>query len=147
MPWRRLHAWAAILWVAAIVIQVILAGQALGNLGGSGNFATHVDFGYWMGGVQLIALILAFPAGTSRRDKAISAGLLVLYIVQTLLPPLRTSLPVVAALHPLNAMILFALSVWYARHAWRLAAATPTPTRAASAPEAAEAAEAAARAG
>lgn len=122
MGWRRLHAWTAILWVIAIIAQVVLAGQALGNLGGSGDFATHRDFGYTMGIVQLAVLVLAFPARISRRDKTISAGLLVLYIVQTLLPPARTSAPFIAELHPLNAMVLFTLSIWYARHAWRVAA-------------------------
>jgi len=121
MNWRRLHAWAAILWVVAIIVQVFLAGAALGNLGGSGDFATHRDFGYTIGIVQLIALVLAFPAHMSGRDKAISAGILVLYIVQTILPPLRATLPFIAELHPLNAMILFTLSVWYAWHAWRIA--------------------------
>ena len=123
MNWRRLHAWAAILWVVAIIVQVFLAGAALSNLGGSGDFATHRDFGYTIGIVQLIALVLAFPARMSGRDKAISAGILVLYIVQTILPPLRATLPFIAELHPLNAMILFTLSVWYAWHAWRIAGA------------------------
>jgi len=122
MSWRRLHAWAAIVWVAAIIVQVFLAGAALGNLGGSGDFATHRDFGYTIGIVQLIALVLAFPARMSGRDKLISAGLLVLYIVQTILPPLRSTSPLIAELHPLNAMVLFTLSVWYAWHAWRMAA-------------------------
>ena len=128
MNWRRLHAWAAILWVVAIIAQVILAGQAIGNLGGTGDFANHRDFGYTMGIVQLIALVLAFPARISGRDKAISAGLLVLYIVQTILPPLRSSVPLIAELHPLNAMLLFTLSIWYARHAWRVAAESPNAT-------------------
>ena len=139
MNWRRLHAWAAILWVVALIVQVFLAGQAIGNLGGSGDFATHRDFGYTMGVVQLIALILAFPARMSGRDKGISAGLLILYIVQTILPPLRSSVPFVAELHPLNAMLLFTLSIWYARHAWRVSSMAPA-TGAASMPEAAEAA-------
>ena len=121
MLWRRLHAWAAIIWVAAIVVQVVLAGMAIANLGGSGDFETHIGVGYTIGIVQLIALVLAFPAGASGRDKAISFGLLVLYIVQTLLPGLKSVSPLIAALHPLNAMVLFTLSVWYARHAWRLA--------------------------
>jgi len=120
MNWRRLHAFAAILWVAAIVIQVFLAGAAIANLGGSGDFESHRGFGYTIGIVQLIALVLAFPARMSGRDKAISAGLLVLYIVQTLLPGFRYGTPFIAELHPLNAMILFTLSVWYAWHAWRL---------------------------
>jgi len=57
MNWRRLHAFAAILWVVAIIVQVFLAGQAIGNLGGSGDFATHRVFGYTSGSVQLIAIV------------------------------------------------------------------------------------------
>ena len=138
MNWRRLHAFAAILWVVAIIVQVFLAGQAIGNLGGSGDFATHRDFGYTIGIVQLIALLLAFPARMSRRDKGISAGLLVLYIVQTLLPGFRSDVAFLAALHPLNAMILFTLSIWYARHAWRVSGATMAANS--GSPEAADAA-------
>ena len=138
MNWRRLHAFAAILWVVAIIVQVFLAGQAIGNLGGSGDFATHRDFGYTIGIVQLIALLLAFPARMSRRDKGISAGLLVLYIVQTLLPGFRSDMAFLAALHPLNAMILFTLSIWYARHAWRVSGSTTDAN--AGSPEAADAA-------
>ena len=123
MNWRKVHAWAAIAWVAVIAIQVLLAGLAIANLGGSGDFKTHIDVGYSIGIVQLVALVLAFPAKASGRDKSISFGLLVLYIVQTLLPGLRSVSPVIAALHPLNAMVLFTLSIWYARHAWRLASA------------------------
>ena len=123
MPWRRLHAWAAILWVVAIVMQVVLAGLAIGNLGGSGDFGTHIDVGYTIGIIQLVTLILAFPARLPRRDIGISAGILVLYIVQTLLPGFRSDASWIAALHPVNAMFLFTLSLWYARHAWRLAGA------------------------
>lgn len=120
MNWRKLHAWAAIAWVAVIAIQVLLAGLAIANLGGSGDFQTHMDFGYDIGFVQLIALVLAFPAKASGRDKAISLGLLGLYVVQISLPAFKG---VVAALHPLNAMVLFTLSAWYARHAWQVASA------------------------
>ena len=144
MNWRRLHAWAAILWVVAIIVQVFLAGQAIGNLGGSGDFATHRDVGYTIGIIQLIALVLAFPARMSGRDKGISAGLLVLYIVQTLLPGFRTGPTFLAALHPLNAMILFTLSIWYARHAWRIAAVAPSTS---PRPAGADATEAAVKAG
>lgn len=119
--WRTLHAWAATLWVAAIVVQVFLAGRAIGNLGGSGDFTTHIGFGYTIGVVQLAVLILAFPARMSGRDKWISAGILGLYAVQTLLPGLESVSPLISALHPLNAMLLFAISTWYARHAWRIA--------------------------
>lgn len=120
---RQLHAWAAIAWVIAIIVQVFLAGQALASLGGSGDFSTHIGVGYMIGIVQLVVLILAAVARMPRRDIGIAAGILVLYIVQTLLPSFKSGSPVVAALHPLNAMILFTVSLWYARHAWRAASA------------------------
>jgi hypothetical protein len=126
MLWRRLHALAAIIWVAAIVVQVFLAGQAIANLGGTGDFSTHIGFGFTIGIIQLVALILAFPARVSRRDKGISFGILVLYVVQTMLPGFKSASPAIAALHPLNAMILFTISIWYAWHALR-AAMAPAP--------------------
>lgn len=117
----RAHAWAAIAWVLAIVVQVFLAGMAIINLGGSGDFSTHINVGYDIGFIQLVVLILAIVAKLPRRDIGIAAGILVLYVVQTLLPLFRSSSPLIAAVHPLNAMILFTLSVWYARHAWQAA--------------------------
>jgi energy-coupling factor transporter transmembrane protein EcfT len=123
---RRLHAWAAIVWVVAIIVQVFLAGQAIANLGGSGDFSTHIGVGYTIGVIQLVVLILAFAARLPRRDIGISAGILVLYIIQTILPGFKTESPVIAALHPLNAMLLFTISVWYAWHAWRAASAPAT---------------------
>jgi energy-coupling factor transporter transmembrane protein EcfT len=126
MVLRRLHAAAALIWVAALVVQVFLAGQALANLGGSGDFSAHIDVGYTIGIVQLAVLVLAAAARLPRRDVGIAAGVLVLYIVQTLLPLAKTSAAWIAALHPLNAMVLFALSIWYARHAWQ-AAMAPAP--------------------
>lgn len=119
--WRTLHAWAAILWVAAIIVQVFLAGHAIANLGGSGDFTTHIGVGYAIGIAQFVVLILAFPARMSGRDKWTSAGILGLYVVQTLLPSLKSVSPLIAAFHPLNAMLLFAVSIWYARHARRIA--------------------------
>jgi hypothetical protein len=125
MLWRRLHVAAAVIWLAAIVVQVFLAGQAIANLGGSGDFTTHISFGYTIGVVQLIVVLTALAARLSRRDVGITIGVLVLYIVQTLLPGAKDTASWIAALHPLNAMVLFAISVWYARHAWGLAMNMP----------------------
>ena len=116
---RQLHAWLASAFVAAIVVQVFLAGAALANLGGSGDYSTHVGFGYSVVGIAALLLVLsAIAARRSRREVATTIGLLLLYIVQTMLPSARASVPFVAALHPLNAMVLFGLAAWYARRAW-----------------------------
>lgn len=117
---NRVHGAVAVLFVAMIVIQVFLAGAALSSLGGSGDFGTHIEFGYtWVGIAALVLVVTALVARRPRRDVAISVGILVLYIVQTILPSLKTSAPTIAALHPVNAMVLFGLACWYAVRAWR----------------------------
>lgn len=119
----RLHALAAVAFVVAIIWQVILAGLAIGNLGGSYDFSGHIEFGFtWVGLAALAVVITALIARRPRREVGICFGLLGLYIVQTILPGLRTSTPQLAALHPLNAMILFALASWYARRTWQATA-------------------------
>jgi len=121
----QLHAVAAWVFVASIIVQVFLAGAAITQLGGTGTFASHIEFGYtWVGLAALAMLVTAIVARAGRRSILISIGLLALYIVQTLLPAARGSIPAVAALHPVNALALFALSIWYARRAWRSATAT-----------------------
>lgn len=124
MRLERLHAAAAAVFLVAIVVQVFLAGTALANLGGSGNFETHIEFGYtWVGIAALAVLLTALAARRPRREIGIALALLVLYIVQTMLPSFRASAPWVAALHPVNALFLFALAAWYARRTWRAAMA------------------------
>ena len=120
----RVHAIAAWAFVITIVIQVFYAGAAITALGGSGSFRTHIDFGYTAVGLAAAAvLVTAFIARRPRREIGIVAGLLGLYLVQTSLPFAKFDLPWVAALHPVNALLLFALAAWYARRAWR--AGTP----------------------
>jgi heme A synthase len=119
MALRWLHAAAAVAFVAAILVQVFLAGAAIANLGGSGDFATHIEFGYtWVGLAGLALVVTGIVARRPRRDVGMTLGLLALYVIQTALPALRDSVPSIAALHPVNAMLLFALAAWYARRAW-----------------------------
>lgn len=116
----RVHAAVAALFVALIVIQVFLAGAALSNLGGSGDFGTHIEFGYtWVGIAVLLMVVTALLARRPRRDVGITVGILILYVIQTMLPAAKTSLPFVAALHPVNALLMFGLASWYAWHTWR----------------------------
>lgn len=122
----QVHAGAVWLFIAAIVVQVFLAGAAITQLGGSGTFASHIDFGYtWVGIAALAVLVTAVIARAGRRAILISLGLMALYVVQTSLPYARESIPAVAALHPVNAMVLFVLAIWYGRRAWRAASVAP----------------------
>ena len=116
---RQIHAVVAWLFVASIAYQVYLAGAAIANLGGSGDFSSHAGFGFTIVGLAALAvLITAIIARVPRRDIGWSFLLLLQYVIQTILPGMRDSSPAIAALHPLNAVLLFAFATWYARHAW-----------------------------
>jgi uncharacterized protein DUF6220 len=116
---RQANAWLAWLIVAAILVQVWLAGAAIPQLGGNGNFVNHQSFGYLIGLLFLVQLVVAVLARPGRRTVGIAAGLLVLYVIQSSLPYMDPGLPAVAALHPVNALVMFGVQVWYARQAWR----------------------------
>ena len=116
---RQAHAVVAWLLVVAILVQVWLAGSAIPQLGGNGSFATHVGFGYLIGPLVLVLVILAIAARLGRRRILQAGGLLVLYVIQSSLPYMDPGLPAAAALHPVNALVMFGLAFWYARSAWR----------------------------
>ena len=122
---RQVHAGLAWAFVASVVGQVFLAGLAIPQLGGNGSFATHRDFGYLIGLLTLLVLIAAIAARAGRRRILQAAGLLVLYVVQSFLPYMDPALPFAAALHPVNALVMFGLGVVYARQVWRERTAAP----------------------
>jgi hypothetical protein len=115
---RTIHGVVAWAVVAAIVVQVWLAGSAIPQLGGDGSFRNHVDFGYLIGLFILILLVVAVVARAGRRRIGQAAGLVVLYVIQTSLPYMDEGLPAAAALHPVNALVMFGLAIWYARTVW-----------------------------
>jgi hypothetical protein len=122
--WARLvHPWLAWVFVGTVLLQVFLAGLAL--FAGAG-FEAHREAGYTYPGIAALAvLIAAIVGGAGRREIGLAFLLLVLYVVQTILPALRADLPVVAALHPVNAVALFTLGAVIAVRARRLTIATP----------------------
>ena len=115
----RIHLVAAGVFVAALIVQVFLAGASISALGGSGSFATHIDFGYrWVGLAALALLITVFVARRPRREVGWVVAIVVLYVIQTLLPAFRSSVSAIAFLHPVNAVLLIGVSTWYLRRLW-----------------------------
>ncbi len=118
--------WLAWLYVASLLIQVFLAGLAVFN--DPATFRIHVDFGRTV--VGLLSLLLPIVAWVGRLPSVrLAAGVLLFYLVQTVLPEVRASYPVVAALHPVLALGLFWLAARLASQARResSAAATSSP--------------------
>jgi len=117
---RIAFAGLAWLFVAAIVIQVFLIG--LGLFGDVAYRQTHIEFGYtWMGLAAFALLISGLVARPGRRTVGLVVAVFVLYIVQTVLPSARQAYPAIAALHPVNALLIFGLTLYVARSAMALA--------------------------
>jgi hypothetical protein len=109
---RWAHLVSAWLFAAGVLLQGYLAGAALAQLGGNGDFEMHVGIGYSLMGLLALAVLLFALLGRMPRAHVGWSGLLfILYIVQTALPLLRSSSPAIAALHPANAMVMLVLAV------------------------------------
>lgn len=104
-------AYVALAWlfVAGVIYQVLLAGMGLFDPGA--DFKPHIELGYSLG----LAPILVLVAGALGRVGAPllmwTGALAVLAFVQSILPSLRNDAPLVAALHPVNAMLIFWLAL------------------------------------
>lgn len=114
---RQLHAAVAWLLVGSIVVQVWLAGTAIPQFGGTGNFEDHRNLGYLIGLIALVLVLTALPAALGRPRILQSLGILGLYIVQSSLPYIGVN--AIEALHPVNAVVMFLVAVVYARAVWR----------------------------
>ena len=113
---RLVYAGLAWIFVAVIIVQVFLIG--VGLFGDASFRKTHIDFGYTAAGLAALALLIAaIVARPGRRAIGLAVLVFVLYVVQTILPAFKTDYPVIAALHPVNALLLFALAVFVARSA------------------------------
>lgn len=119
--WARVvHPWLAWVFVGTVLLQVFLAGLAL--FAGAG-FEAHREAGYTYPGLAALAVLIAAIVGAAgRREVGLAFLLLLMYVVQTILPTLRADLPVVAALHPVNAVALFGLGAVIALRSRRIAA-------------------------
>jgi hypothetical protein len=114
---RQVHGWVAWLLVGSIVVQVWLAGTAIPQLGGTGSFENHRNVGYGIGLITFVLLLTALPSGLGRRRMLQSLGILGLYVVQSSLPYIGVN--AIEALHPVNAVVMFVVSLVYARIIWR----------------------------
>jgi bacteriorhodopsin len=109
----------AFAFVAGIVLQVFFIG--LGLFVGSENLELHRNFGWILHLAPLLILVAAAAAGAGRTRIVQAVALVVVVWIVPILAAVRTDLPMVAAFHPVGALLAFALSLVVARGSLELA--------------------------
>jgi cytochrome b561 len=125
---RRALPWVSGVFVACALLQVFLAG--LGVFDNPASFLTHRDFGYTIGMLTLVILVLALVGRQPRSVVGLSALLLVQFALQSILVLQRGSNNAIAALHPVNGFLILLVAVAVTRLAWAASrtAAEPAPS-------------------
>jgi hypothetical protein len=101
------------LYLAAVALQVYAAGLALF---GATSFVPHAILGYLLILGALVLLGLTAAARLPRRATVLAVLILAVTALQPVLAlGLRGRAPALAALHPLNALLIVALAAWIAR--------------------------------
>jgi hypothetical protein len=114
------YVYLALVWIylAGILFQVFLAGMGL--FGTTRDFEPHVGLGWILHLVPVLLLIVAAVARVGSRLIWWNVALLVVQFIQPILATLRNDQPVVAAFHPVLALVIFWLAVTIGLKAGRL---------------------------
>lgn len=137
---RRATVFAAVAWLylGGIVVQVVVAGASLfGDL----DWTYHEEIGWGLGTGVLLILVAGLAARPDRTTVALLVALAVSGILQPELAEARSVAPFVAALHPVNAMVLAWLAWRVARRATELSRGRSSDLRAAVTDDAGQTAE------
>ena len=116
-----------LVYVAGVVVAFFLAGAGVfrakpkgdEHLLESATFDAHRGLGWILQLGALLLLLLALLAWPGRRRLVGSAVLFVLLIVQGVLGGLGEDAPWIAALHPVNGLLILGLASFLAHDAWR----------------------------
>jgi hypothetical protein len=109
---RTPFALTAWLFLAGVVVQVTLAGMALFDLA---DWTAHAALGWFLPLVAILVLVCAFVARLDRRTLWLTVALVLTANIQPSLAEARSVAPLVAAVHPVNALVVFWLAVLIAR--------------------------------
>ena len=101
------HQWLARIFLADLLLQFYLASTPIF---GAGSFQPHRMLGAALTLIVFLFPLLAVTGRLGRQLIGLSILLVVLTIVQIMLPSLRGAAPWIAALHPLNALVLMGMS-------------------------------------
>lgn len=114
---RMAYAIFSWLFVAGVLVQVFLAGLVV--VARRATWENHIGLGHTLGLPLLIMLISMYVGRLPRRVKRMSWILFAVYVFQAdVVIFLRDSVPFASALHPVLALVDFALGWSLARRAW-----------------------------
>ncbi len=114
------YVYLALVWLylVGILVQVFLAGMGL--FGGGRDFEPHIGLGWLLHLVPILLLIAAAVAKVGPRLIWWNVTLLVVQFIQPILALARHDAPVVAAFHPVLALVIFWLALTIGLMAWQL---------------------------
>jgi Family of unknown function (DUF6220) len=110
--WAIVFAAAAWLFLAGVILQVFLAGLGAFKLA---PWAAHGQLGWVLGIAPIVILLFAIAANAERRTVWLAVALALATAIQPELATARHTDPVLAALHPVNALLVFWLAWLVAR--------------------------------
>ena len=103
----QIHLWAVRIFLAGLLLQFYLASTPIF---GAGSFQPHRMLGAALTMIVILFPVLALAGRLGRQLIGLSMLLVILTIVQVMLPSLRGAAPWIAALHPVNALVLMGMS-------------------------------------
>ena len=116
---RMLYMLFAWLFVAGVMTQVFFAGMTV--VAGRWSWTNHAGLGHFLALPLLIMLVTMYIGRLPGRMKRLTWLLFLVYVLQAdVLIFLRVSAPVLAAFHPVMALVDFALGLMLARQATAL---------------------------
>jgi hypothetical protein len=74
-------------------------------------FATHRDVGYTLSLFTVVLLVLGLLGGMGRRAALLAIGIFVLFILQSVFVIMRSSMPAIAAVHPVNGFLILLAAI------------------------------------
>ena len=105
---RVAFAAVALVFVGCLFGQVFLVGL---DIFADAGATIHRDFAYVYGWLTPVLILLAGFAGAPKPTRRLTIILLALFAIQIVLPSLRHTVPMLAALHAVNALAIFAVAM------------------------------------